>query len=231
MNQRSRNLPRALQAPIRDVLRGVSTAAEITEELLKPATPLLPKPVRSLFTSTLKAVEAAGQAELRQPLDPADIECAVEFLNGTDSSKEHSSTFLRVLVNAWDRSRAINSPSPVHISETLASMSIRGSGDSSGASGHARAAEIIVNLRTSHCIGRVPGTPLSLNSEDQRQTDLDLAGIFVWLLAERDQSADDEERLLQLATALVHTLQEEVLEQFGDTAALAEELRRLAAFL
>ena len=49
-------------------------AAEVTEELLKPAAHLVPEPVRSLFAATLKAVEAAGQAELHEPLDRAEVE-------------------------------------------------------------------------------------------------------------------------------------------------------------
>ncbi len=232
MNRPFARLPRSLRPPIRDILRGVSTAAEVTEELLKPAAPLIPEPVRSLFAATLKAVETAGQAELHQPLDRDDIERAVGFIDGSGTDKTYSRAFRRVLIGAWARSRAMNSPSPVHLSATVAAMVINSIDDASAGSGsHRRAAEVLAQLRKRHAVGNVPGTPISRSVEDQNQADLDLVGIFVWLLAERAHSADEEERLLQLATTLVHTLQGEVLQRLDDAAALADELQRLADYL
>ena len=65
-----------MQMPLRDALRGVTSLADATEDMLEPATRLMPEPLRARFRHALESLEAAGKRLLDAPIDTNQIHTA-----------------------------------------------------------------------------------------------------------------------------------------------------------
>jgi hypothetical protein len=235
MNRRSRlPLPRALKMPLRDILRGVTTVADLTEEVLEPATALLPSPVQSTFKSALATFEGAGASAVTPRVDQDDIARASAFLFGSDTSRQALETFVNVLAYAWEHMQAGNDDRHLLLSETVAAASLAVTARGDAKTAHARAATLLMALRKTNAASRLPGIPMTgpMTSEEERvYIDQILLAATAWLLSDRALGLAEEERLLELSMALVQALGEEVLEGFADQTSLAEQLKSLADHL
>ena len=158
MSQRSRlPLPRALTMPLRDVLRGVTSVADVTEEVLEPAAALLPGPVRATFRSALASVEGAGARVVTPVIDHNDIDMASAFLQGSDISRTALETFVSVLAFVWERSLSKDAGHPtILFSETIVAASLVVTGPGKAVSAHARAAAVLMALRRTNAVSRLP---------------------------------------------------------------------------
>ena len=223
--------PRALKMPLRDVLRGITTAADLTEEVLEPATALLPNPVQSSFRSALATFENAGASAITPRIDVADIAKASAFLHGTDTSREALETFVNVLAFAWEHAQASRTGLHLLFSETIAAASLAVIGGGDATTSYARAVALLMALRRTNAISHLPGIPMTPGKGERAYIDQTLLASCVWLLTERAFDLAEEERLLELALALVPALEDEVLAGFADQALLAEQLQSLAAHL
>lgn len=237
MNRRSRlPLPRALKMPLRDVLRGVTTVADLTEEILEPATALLPGPVQSTFRSALATFEGAGASAVTPRIDPADIARASAYLQGVDVSRDALETFVNVLAFAWERGQAGHDGQHLLFSETvaaarLATAEIANAGKRVAGIVHARAAALLTVLRKSTAASRLPGIPMTPGEKERASIDRTLLAAFTWLLSERALDLGEEERLLELALALIQALGDDALDGMDDQALLAEQLQSQADHL
>lgn len=222
--------------PLRDVLRGVTTVADLTEEILEPATALLPGPVQSTFRSALATFEGAGASAVTPRIDSADIVKASAYLQGADVSREGLETFVNVLAFAWERGQAGHDGQHLLFSETvaaasLASASSTGARKATAATARARAAALLMALRASTAASRLPGIPMKPLEKERASIDRTLLAAGTWLLSERALDLSEEERLLELALALVHALGNDVLESMADEALLTRQLQSLADHL
>jgi len=233
MNQRSRlPLPRALTMPLRDVLRGVTSVADVTEEVLEPAAALLPGPVQATFRSALATIEGAGSRAVTPVIDHGDIDRASAFLQGSDTSREALETFVNVLTYVWERSLSKNADHPhILFSETIATASLMVKGRGEAASSYARTAAILMALRQANAASRLPGTPIAPSDDERAFIDQTLLSGCVWLLSDRAPDLAEEERLLDLASTLVQALAGDVAAGFADQDLLAEHLQSLADHL
>ena len=232
MKQHSRlPLPRALKMPLRDILRGVTTVADLTEDVLEPATALLPGSVQSSFRSALATFEEAGASAVTPRIGPADIARASSYLHGTDTSREALETFVSVLAFAWARAQAGDVERPLLLSETVAAASLAIIGKGDAKTSFERVAALLMALRKTNAASRLPGIPVTPGEEERAHVDRLLLAVSVWLLSERAPGLAEEERLLQLSLALIQALGEEVLEGFADQPQLAEQLQWLAEHL
>ncbi|MEM7042138.1 MAG: hypothetical protein AAF543_04930 [Pseudomonadota bacterium] len=224
-------LPRALKMPLRDVLRGVATVADITEEVLEPAAALLPTPVRSSFRSALATFEEAGNRAVTPTVDLADIARASAFLRGKDTSREAVETFVNVLAHVWEKTRSRHGDHTLLFSETVAAASlvVRQSGERRTA--YAHAAAILTSLRKANVASKLPGMPVAPSKEEQAYIDQSLLSASVWLLSERGSTLAEEERLLELAFALIQALESDALTGMADEKLLAEQMKSLAEHL
>ena len=75
-------LPTAVQMPLRDIARGLSSAADMGEHVLDPLVQALPAPVRSNLKEALRRLEDAGAEIIDPDLSQNDIRAASDFLNG-----------------------------------------------------------------------------------------------------------------------------------------------------
>lgn len=233
MNQRSRlPLPRALSMPLRDVLRGVTSVADVTEEILEPAAALLPGPVQATFRSALATVEGAGARAITPVIDHSDIDRASAFLQGSDTSRGALETFVNVLAYVWERSHSKTTDHPhVLFSETIAAASLVVKGRGEPVSPRVRAAAILMALRQANTASRLPGMPIAPSDDERALIDQTLLSGCVWLLSDRASDFSEEERLLDLALALVQALASDVTAGFADQDLLAEQIQSLADHL
>lgn len=232
MNRRpSLPLPRALKMPLRDILRGVTRIADLTEEVLEPATALLPASLQSSFKSALATFESAGASAVTPRIDPVDIVRASAFLHCTDTSRDALETFVNVLAFAWEHAQAGSDGQRLLLSETVAAASLAMIGKGDAKTAYERAAALFMMLRKSHSASRLPGIPMMPSEDERAYIDQTLLAASVWLLSERADDLVEEERLLELSLALVQALGNEMLEDFVDQALLADQLKRLAEHL
>lgn len=224
-------LPRALKMPLRDILRGVTAVADLTEEVLEPATALLPSPVQSTFKSALATFEGAGVRAVTPSIDAADIQRAASYLKGTDTSRDALETFVNVLAFAWERAQAGHEDQYLLLSETVAAASLTISGGGEAETAQARAADLLLALRKTNAASRLPGIPMTPSEEERDYVDQILLATTVWLLSERALNLAEEERLLELSRALVQAIGDEVRDGFADRDLLAGQLRSLADHL
>ncbi len=219
-----------LQKPLRDAIRGVATIADATEEMLEPAANLLPEPVRNRFRDALSAVEQAGQRLMAAPIDPDHVRQASDFVLGTDNAPAAREACASVICFAWEH---LQTEAPDHrylISETLLAAQLAQMPEVAPQPG-AKAAALLASIRTSSVIGRMPGVSSGLSGSDRDAADLTLSAIFVWLLTARDGDIGEEEKLLDLASALISAIGADVLSVMDDPDELAALLVNAARHL
>ncbi len=209
-----------LQKPLRDAIRGVATIADATEEMLEPAATLLPEPVRNRFRDALSAVENAGRRLMAAPIDPDHVRQASDFVLGTDSAPAAREACASVVCFAWEHLQSDASEHRYLISETLLAGQLAHLPEVAPKPG-AKAAALLTAIRSSNVIGRMPGVSSGLSGEDRDTADLTLAAVFVWLLTARDGELAEEEKLLDLASALVSAIGKDVLSVMEDPDDLA----------
>ena len=219
--------------PLRDLLRGAKTAADATEEILEPASKIVPRPVRTVFRSALEAAEASGRSILSDRLGQHEIDAASRFLAGDEATSGAASAFVRALGYGWDK--CLRSDPARHrllISETVATHAVARfqSSKSGDPVGEMRAAQIIASLQKDRATGRMPGTPVSSASERKR-AHLALVAIALWLLADRPASPAEEDRILELSFALTQALGDDLMPKLSTTDGLAAELARLRSHI
>jgi len=217
--------------PLRDILRGITTVADMTEEVFEPATALLPGPVQSSFRSAFAAFEGAGASAVTPSIDLVDITDASAFLQGSDTSRKALETFVNVLAYAWEHAQSKSAEQHLLFSETVAAASLAVIGLGDAKTSHARAAAILIALRKTNTASRLPGVPMTPSEDERAYIDQTLLAACVWLLSERAPDLGEEARLLKLSLALTHAFEREVLAGFTDQLMLAEQLQSLAEHL
>ena len=219
--------------PLRDLLRGAKTAADATEEMLEPASRIVPRPLRAVFRSALEAAEASGRSILSDRLGQHEINAASRFLVGDEATSGAASAFVRALGYGWDKCvRSDPARNRLLISETVATHAVARfqSNKSEDPTGEMRAAQIIASLRKDRAIGRMPGTPVSSESETKRAS-LALLAIALWLLADRPASPNEEDRILEFSFALTHAFGDDLMSKLSTADGLAAELARLRSHI
>ena len=90
---------------------------------------------------------------------------------------------------------------------------------------------MLAALRQSSAIGLMPGLTRSIATTDETEVDLALLAIAVWLLSNRPDTVEAEEKLLDLSVALVRALQHETRTTFSDRGALERFLSETSSHL
>ena len=215
--------------PLRDLLRGAKTAADATEEMLEPAFRIVPRPLRTAFRSALEAAEASGRSILPDQIGQHEINAASRFLAGDETTAAAAYAFVRALGYGWDKcQRSDPARNRLLISETVATHAVALFQSNKGecATGEMRAAQIIAALQKDRAIGRMPGTPVSSESETKR-AGLALLAVALWLLADRPESPTEEDRILELSFALTSAFGDDLMPKLSTADGLAAELARL----
>lgn len=225
------SIVRALKGPVRDILRGMSSVAGATEDMLEPAARALPGPLRDAARAALRTLEGRGARLLTPDITEGDIRHAAAFLRGEIHGRSDATGCARVLAYAWARLRATRPDDHHMLSETVAAsrMVALRRGGPLGAAEHA--AHLFTDLRGWHVAGHAPGLPVPLSRDEQDAIDLRLVAVVVWLLSERGTDVAEETALLDMAMALVRACRDSVLGAIGDPDRLARELKTLSAHL
>ena len=219
--------------PLRDLLRGAKTAADATEEMLEPASRIVPRPLRTAFRSALEAAEASGRSMLSDRIGQHEINAASRFLAGNETTAAAASAFVRALGYGWDKcQRGDPARNRLLISETVATHAVARFQSNKGEcpTGEMRAAQIIAALQKDRAIGRMPGTPVSSESETKR-AGLALLAVALWLLADRPESPTEEDRILELSFALTSAFGNDLMPKLSTADGLAAELARLRSHI
>ncbi|MCY3996350.1 MAG: hypothetical protein OXF07_09435 [Rhodobacter sp.] len=216
--------------PIRDALRGVVTIADTTEDLLEPAAQLLPEPIRNRFRDALSACESAGKRLVYAPIDPDRVRRAAEFVQGLANDRESLESCAAVVCHAWEHLQKSGAEHRFLISETLLAGKLTRLPDNTSSPG-ATAAALLGMLRNSNVIGLMPGVASGIPGGERDATDLALTAIVVWLLSARDDGIAGEEKLLDLSSALITAVSEDVLGAIDQPDELAALLLHVSAHL
>lgn len=220
-----------LAMPLRDALRGASTLADATEEMLEPVAQLFPEPLRSRFKHALDSLEAAGKRLISAPTDTQQIQEAFRFFSGSESTLDAMEACASVLVHAWEHLNDANADHRLLISETIVAGQLSTVRHQKSILVPNFGAEVLLALRKSSAIGRMPGLARGITGNDKQDIDLSLLAIAVWLLSSRSKTLAEEEKLLDLSQALVNALNVDVTELFSDSAKLARFLTETSAHL
>jgi hypothetical protein len=220
-----------MNMPIRDALRGVVSLADATEDMLEPASKLLPEPLRSRFHSAMQAFEQAGKRLLHAPIDMERISDAAQFARGIALDKTGVSAAASVIVFAWEHLNQSRVDHRHLISETIVADRLSRLHSDGGHTGFDFAASLFLDLRQSSAIGVMPGVTRGITREEEIEVDLALMAIAVWLASKRADTLEEEEKLLDLSMALVRALQSEAETAFKSHAALAHFLDETSSHL
>ena len=222
MNQRpGLPLPSDLRMPLRDVVRGLSGLAQMTEDVLAPAHASLPKPLQLALAEAVSVIKKGGTRLVAREIEFAEIEAAAQCVSGAEPARAASCA--KVLAFAWD-----HLGSEAMVSETLLATHLTAQAEPTGGPHHA-AARLVAELRTSRAFGTMPGLPMSIS--DQAGIDFRLVTAASWLLADREETLEGELRLLDLAASLTRAFQDDISGAIADEAALAALLKTLSAHL
>jgi hypothetical protein len=212
--------------PLRDILRGIGTFAEITEEALKPAGRFLPAPLRAPFGAVLRSLHDAGGSLAGSDIGKADIDRAAAFVTGAATGPEARAALVAVLAHAWALLSRDEAPPDRLFSETVtaACLALAPAGPAAPA---ARAAELFARLRRAHAAAQLPG----LAADATGRADERLFAAFLWLLAERAEDLPGEDRLLKMAYAMARTIPGDAPARDWSEPATAAALDRLRRHL
>ena len=212
--------------PLRDVLRGVASFAEATEDILAPLKDALPPPVRTTLRSALRTIEGHGAEIVGGQVDLDDIGRASAFLRGVAHEAGDAECCAKVLAFAWEKMTSPQNLRPL-LSETLSSLRMSTLGDAHLGAPSNHAALVLKTLRDGHVAGGLPGVSSDLSHGEQEAIDLRLFAFAIWLLADPGQTLDEEMQLLDMAMALTQAFGDDVSKAMvgeGDLVALLETL-------
>lgn len=215
--------------PLRDLLRGLRKITERSEDAIRGAASALPPPLASTIRAVIDSVDRAPPWSIEERPSVQALAAASALARGEIVSVQAVEQFARTLASAWQHLGATG-PEQDIVSETLVANALRLS-RVRGASGADAAAGLLLALRASPAIGRVPGLPVRRSAERQAQVDLRLAAFLVWLLADRADSQEGEQRLLGLAAVLAESLRPDLAKALANRPTLARRLDDYARHL
>lgn len=222
-------MPPALQAPARDVLRGVSALADRTDELLGARVPRLHGPAQSVVRSALDAV---GQFALAAAPERDVLAAARAFVDGSRHDATSARACALSLGFAWDHLCQERLPGRhLMFSESIAVSALRNSCPRRDAEAGLRAASIFAAVTRSGAIGPLPGLRSVTPEELGGDAEILIASTLVWLLAPPAATPEAERRLLEMSFGLIHAMREDILGNRDTMPALGAALHDLAQHL
>ena len=214
----------SFEMSLRDAFRGVASFVEATEDALEPAASLVPRQLRRRVKDTLRKIEGHSKRLAVAPISTDNIRNAAGFIAGTGGDSVSPEDFSAIFGFAWDHLAQVNEQRRGMVSEMLLTRGLSGFRFPEGLTPCERAAELCLHLRASRAVGMVPGLIGDFDDQDRISHDAAMSAVFVWLLCERAADIAGEERLLDLAEALV-------LAMLDQSDATFEARDRLAAML
>lgn len=223
-------LPQALQMPLRDAFRGLSTVGGLAEDALEPFASALPERAREALGGALRAIEGMGAKLIDPQVSHEDVGLAASVLKGEARATKDIGRCAVVLAFAWNATPADGDFHPV-LSETLttARLSMLKTDHADAPGEHAAA--VLHLLRDARVAGELPGFPSKLSDDERSAIDLRLFAIAIWLLSERAATMEAEVRLLDMALALTRAYEADILASMNDREVLARTLRSLSGHL
>ena len=226
MTVKGPHLPPVVGLPIRDVLRGLESLAEITESNLEAAGKAIPQPLRVSLGAILNVLQLVGKQLSASEVELGQIRLAVGFVDGTRSDVTGAEALARILTHAWEILCSDDDPDRILWSETVTAARLVSMPRVTDQLPHDRAALILDRLHNVHDMGKLPGDQQSQASGDHDARDIIPIAVLVWLLAERGDDLAEEDQLLKMAYALAKATH----GKFG-VADAARQLEYLAARL
>ena len=230
-NPRKFTLLHDMNMPIRDALRGVVSLADATEDMLEPASKLLPDPLRNRFHQAMQAFEQAGKRLIHAPIDMERIAEAARFAQGSGLDKTGVSAAASVIVFAWEHLNQSRVDHRHLISETIVADRLSRLSRTCAETGFAFTASLFQDLRQSSAIGVMPGLTRGITADEEAEVDLALVAIAIWIASKRADMLEEEEKLLDLSMALVRALQPEAATAFQSHATLTSFLAETSPHL
>ncbi|MCR8722767.1 hypothetical protein [Frigidibacter sp. ROC022] len=218
--------------PLRDMFRGAASLADGTHQALEPAARMLPKLLRDELSTAFQSIRSTGKRLVMTPVSLEQIALAGRVVQGLAQDPAAAATCATVIGRAWHHlSHAPDGKTHHHLlSETLltAQLAQLPKGVATPAD---HAAQLVRRVLDGGAIGAAPGLFIPLGAEEKAEISLSLLAITVWLLSERCDSLDEEDRLVDLAAALVLATRDDALEAMRGETTLSAYLARASDHL
>lgn len=222
---------RSIKAPLRDVLRGLSNAAEWTEGSFKPIAPLLPGPVRTAFLGALRSFENAVRRDQVSKLRLERVQSASAFLRGNVDDLDAIGNCANVIGFALGYlSHAEEKNTQWIVSEAIMAARLRRL-DKDNATSRSRAATVFKLVFESGALTHIPRLSPSVTSPFDDDAERWLTAALVWLLSVRAEGRHEEVMLLEMAMGLVRAFPNEDSPLTMKPDVLDKRLRNLARHL
>ena len=109
----TRLLPAFLEMPLRDTLRGVRTARDLSEELLRPAVRRMPSPIQRLLHDTAEIAHKASRRTVGAPPDLGGMAVAADVIGGTAPPRHAGETLAPLVVFGLEKALALDETTPL----------------------------------------------------------------------------------------------------------------------
>ncbi|MEM0908118.1 MAG: hypothetical protein AAGJ94_12180 [Pseudomonadota bacterium] len=224
----------ALVLPLRDAARGVRSVVHASADALHPTAAVLPPPVRNLIKDALQhADDVREHTPFRKHPEAAEIEAAAVAIR--DGGLPLAATGPMAVVLGYGIQVALRrSEGPrLLVRETVLALAATDAlrRTESAATESERAAVIAAQLTRAPIAGPPPLRGLLSAPTDEERIARAVIAAVVWLLAERPDDPQDEEKLLSLAIALVGKAGDDAIANINDTQALSDALNSLQGLL
>lgn len=220
------------QSPIRDLLRGVSGVAEQAEETFGASVELLPSPLKSPIHKALKRLEDASVSVGKIEVTHSDIQIAAEMVSGGVTDRKKIETCVTVLAFAWDHLKPTTGDGEhIVLSETVACVHVETMLKRANAHVECRPADIVIELSQNAIFPHTPSIPRKLSADELFTAKVALTASVVWLLAAREESVEQDVKLLHFSAALTNEFAADLFAAEENCETLTAGLRDLASHL
>ncbi|MBK0329207.1 hypothetical protein I5535_18170 [Rhodobacteraceae bacterium F11138] len=221
-----------LKMPLRDVLRGAASIADGAHQALEPAADMLPKSLRAELSAVFQSIRSTGSRLVAAPISQEQIALAGRVAKGIEQDRAAAATCAVVIGHAWHHLGHADDAGARHqlLSETLLAAQLvqlpKGA-----VTPTVHAAQLVRRALDGCVIGTTPRLFIHLEADEKAEITLTLLAIVVWLLSERGDSLHDEDRLVDLAMALVLATRDDALDAMRDETTLSAYLDRMSDHL
>ena len=193
---------------------------------------MLPEPLRAGLSAAFRSIRSTGKRLVSAPLSPEQIALAARLVQGGTADRPAAETTAVVIGHAWNHLDHARGPDTYHplLSETLLANELARLPQGAGTPGE-NAARLVRAVLGAGVIGTAPGLFTHLDEGEKADITLSLLAIAVWLLSDRCTSLPDEDKLVDLALALVLATRDDAVAAMQDEAQLAAFLTRASDHL
>lgn len=199
-----------VEIPLRDIVRGVNRASDLSAEILQRALPMAAPELLDRLRASLRSAGPFPVPSLHESFPEARrIAEARAYLNGADGIAPE--TAARVLGAGVEHCLAREGRTVLFFSETVATFALsRLEACARDGTAAERAARIVIMLAQARAVGSVPGLPVPVPPDMEALRRRVLVAAALWLIAEPPETPTEEPEMLEVCCILARASSAEI---------------------